>query len=413
MKLVITGAGGFVGTQLVNRLQHDPAYELLLVSRDAGSLKIRFPRSAVCNYDCLSAQPLENAVIIHLAVRNNDQDGTNAEFKAANVDHLLKTAHEARLGGAKKFINLCSTHALLPKRDSPYGQSKRQGAIELAAAWPSAAVNLYLPAVYGDQFQGKLAVLNSLPAPFRTLTLALLRLIKPVVSVDCLLAELEEVFNEPLINEDDWQNEKYFADPVPRYGVYALLKRSLDLLAAVTILVSAGWLMILIAAYIRWDSPGSSIFAQKRVGRNGVIFTCYKFRTMAIGTVEAASHEVSASVVTKAGLFLRRTKLDELPQILNVFRNEMSLVGPRPCLPSQHELIRLRQKRGVFCLKPGITGIAQINDIDMSEPARLAAWDSRYGAFRTTLLDLLVIFGTVVGRGGGDRVKDTAQAVGQ
>ena len=410
MKLVITGAGGFVGTQLVNRLQHNPAYELLLVSRDVGSLKKRFPDVAICSYNCLAAQTLKDAVIVHLAVRNNNQAGTEAEFMAANVHHLLSMANDAKLNGSKKFINFCSTHALLPKQNNFYGHSKKQGAIKLASAWPSAAVNLYLPAVYGTQFQGKLAILNPLPLPFRTATLSLLKVFKPVVSVDHLLAKLEELVNEPPVNEDGWQTEKYCADPVPQFGVYAALKRSLDLLAALTILILGGWLMLFIAAYVRFDSPGSAIFAQKRIGRNGAVFTCYKFRTMATGTVEAASHEVSAAVVTKAGSFLRRTKLDELPQIFNVFRNEMSLVGPRPCLPSQHELIHLRQTRGVFSLKPGITGLAQINDIDMSEPARLAAWDSRYGAFRTSLLDLLVILRTVMGRGGGDRVNDTANA---
>jgi lipopolysaccharide/colanic/teichoic acid biosynthesis glycosyltransferase len=410
MKLVITGAGGFVGTQLVNRLQHDPAYELLLVSRDASSLKKHFPDVAICSYDCLRVQPLEDAVILHLAVRNNDQASSEADFMAANVDHLLKTARDAKLNGAKKFINFCSTHALQVKQNNFYGHSKKQGAIKLASEWPSAAVNLYLPAVYGTQFKGKLTILNTWPLPLRVVTLSLLRLFKPVLSVDHLLAKLKELFDELPVNGDDWQTEKYCADPVPQYGVYAMLKRSLDLLAALSILTFGGWLMLLIAAYVRLDSPGSVIFAQKRVGRNGVIFTCYKFRTMATGTVEAASHEVSAAVVTKAGSFLRRTKLDELPQIFNIFRNEMSLVGPRPCLPSQHELIHQRQARGVFLIKPGITGLAQINDIDMSEPARLAAWDSRYSAFRTMLLDLSVIFRTVMGRGGGDRVNDTANA---
>lgn len=408
MKLVLTGAGGFIGTQLIHRLRHDPAYELLLVSRDAVSLQNRFPGLDVCSYGCLAARPLENAVFIHLAVRNNDKSGTEADFIATNVEHLLQTATVAKSSGAKKFINLSSTHALSSNPYSFYGHSKKVGAMNLASAWPEATTNLYLPAVYGTQFQGKLAILNQLPALVRNITIPLLRLFKPLVSVDVLMARLETLINEPRVDGVDWETEKYCADPVPKYGVYAALKRSLDLLAAITILIIAGWIMILIAAYVRLDSPGSSIFAQKRVGRNGRVFTCYKFRTMATGTVEAASHEVSAAVVTKAGMFLRRTKLDELPQILNVFRNEMSLVGPRPCLPSQHELIHLRRSRGVLCLKPGITGLAQVNDIDMSEPARLAAWDSRYGEFRTTLLDLLIILRTLIGKGGGDRVNDSA-----
>jgi O-antigen biosynthesis protein WbqP len=112
-----------------------------------------------------------------------------------------------------------------------------------------------------------------------------------------------------------------------------------------------------------------------------------------------------ASAVTPFGRFLRRTKLDELPQLWNVLKGEMSLVGPRPCLPNQEELIAERQKRGVFAVRPGITGLAQVNEIDMSEPARLAEVDERM--IRTlTLKDYfryLVL--TLTGKGSGDRVR--------
>ena len=124
---------------------------------------------------------------------------------------------------------------------------------------------------------------------------------------------------------------------------------------------------------------------------------------MSVGTAHVSTHLATAASVTRAGRFLRRTKLDELPQIANVFLNQMSLVGPRPCLPMQDELIDRREERGVFRVKPGITGLAQINDIDMSHSARLAAWDDRYIAFRTLKSDLLILLRTVVGGGSGDR----------
>ena len=126
---------------------------------------------------------------------------------------------------------------------------------------------------------------------------------------------------------------------------------------------------------------------------------------MKFGTRQAGTHEISASAVTPIGRHLRRTKLDELPQIVNILRNEMSLVGPRPCLPGQTELIDARRRLGVLTVKPGISGLAQINGIDMSTPWRLASWDARYIALRSLALDARIALRTVMGSGQGDRVK--------
>ena len=93
---------------------------------------------------------------------------------------------------------------------------------------------------------------------------------------------------------------------------------------------------------------------------------------------------------------MRKTKIDELPQVWNILRNEVSLIGPHPCLPVQDELIEARRSQGVFSVKPGISGLAQINGIDMSEPTTLARWDSRYIALRSLLLDLKITFATVI-----------------
>lgn len=404
MKLVITGASGFVGTQLLTQLKDDANCDLLLVTRNPTALRRRFPDQVVCSYENLSAQNLANSVFLHLAVLNNNQNGSDAEFAAVNVSHLLETASLARAGGARKFVNLCSTHALEPMLADAYSETKRYGALELAAFWPEGAINLYIPALYGSSYQGRLAPLRRLPEPLAQIALAALRQIKPMVSADRLWEQLNLIMNHSINRNDNWQTEQYLADPVPSWGLYALVKRIVDLTAALTILLFFGWLMLLIALYIRNDSAGPAIFVQERVGYSGAVFKCYKFRTMAVGTTEAATHDVGSAVITSAGGFLRRTKLDELPQIINIFRNEMSLVGPRPCLPLQMELIRLRKLRGVLALKPGITGLAQINDIDMSDPARLAAWDNRYAAFRTTLLDIMIAVRTALGRGKGDRV---------
>jgi O-antigen biosynthesis protein WbqP len=122
---------------------------------------------------------------------------------------------------------------------------------------------------------------------------------------------------------------------------------------------------------------GSPFFYQSRLGLNKKIFTIVKYRSMAAGTSELPTHEVSAAQITKIGSFLRNTKLDETPQLWNVLKGEMSLVGPRPCLTSQRKLILAREKLGVFAFRPGITGLAQINGIDMANPELLATVDSK------------------------------------
>lgn len=144
---------------------------------------------------------------------------------------------------------------------------------------------------------------------------------------------------------------------------------------------------------------GSPIFKQKRVGLNLKIFTLIKLRTMKIGTPSVGTHLTNSSNITYLGSFLRKFKLDELPQLLNVLLGDMSLVGPRPCLLNQKKLISERKKRGVFKVKPGITGLAQISKINMQTPKLLAKTDLQmikklnlFNYFYYILATILLIF---------------------
>ena len=128
---------------------------------------------------------------------------------------------------------------------------------------------------------------------------------------------------------------------------------------------------------------GSPIFFQKRLGKNRKPFTVIKFRTMKISTQSLPTHLVNANAITPLGFFLRKTKIDELPQLFNVLKGEMSIVGPRPCLLNQHELIYHRTQLGVFNHLPGITGLAQIKKVDMSVPKKLSEIDSEMLQFLT------------------------------
>lgn len=180
-------------------------------------------------------------------------------------------------------------------------------------------------------------------------------------------------------------------------------KRLLDIAIALPLLLVASPVLAVLVLAIRLDSTGPGLFRQMRVGRGERAFTCLKLRTMRADTGDRATHLTSADQVTRMGGFLRRTKLDELPQLWNVLKGEMSLVGPRPCLLSQDELIVARRRRGVFFVRPGITGLAQVRGIDMSDPERLAELDARYVETMSIAGDLGILAQTLVGKGQGDR----------
>ncbi|MFY9178633.1 MAG: sugar transferase [Venatoribacter sp.] len=166
-----------------------------------------------------------------------------------------------------------------------------------------------------------------------------------------------------------------------------------------------GFPVLLVIYVIGLFDTGSPLFFQERVGRNQKPFTLVKFRTMKLDTASVASHLASTASITKLGGFLRKTKLDELPQLWNVLKGEMSLVGPRPGLFNQTELTEERDRLGVFSVRPGITGLAQVNEIDMSTPKLLAETDAKMIRELSVTNYFKFILQTVTGKGAGDRVK--------
>ena len=165
-----------------------------------------------------------------------------------------------------------------------------------------------------------------------------------------------------------------------------------------------GWPLFSLIFIAGLFDTGSPIYLQERVGKNLKPFILFKFRTMSIHATPNATHLIDGSLVTPLGSFLRKTKLDELPQLWNVLKGDMSLVGPRPCLLNQKEVIETRYQLGVFAVRPGITGLAQINDIDMSTPELLAATDAQMISTLTISKYLTFIIKTVFGHGSGDKI---------
>ncbi len=188
--------------------------------------------------------------------------------------------------------------------------------------------------------------------------------------------------------------------------VYAVVKRALDIFFSIALL-SFLWLpMLIIIIAVRIDSDGEGIFRQKRVGRKGRIFMCYKFRTMyksAPPNMPSSQLTDSEIYITRVGRLLRQSSLDELPQLFNVLKGDMSLVGPRPLITEEVFVHEQRQKSGVYGLRPGITGLSQISGRDSVSDAQKAALDAQYYNSFGFLEDMKILARTL----GKMRVKDT------
>ncbi len=183
-----------------------------------------------------------------------------------------------------------------------------------------------------------------------------------------------------------------------------MLIRFFDILFSVLGLTLGLPLLILLWVIGLFDT-GSPIFFQQRLGQNRKPFLLVKFRTMKPDTASVPTHLADVSAITPLGYFLRRTKIDELPQLWNVLVGDMSLVGPRPCLKSQEDLIAEREGRQVFKVRPGITGLAQVQAIDMSTPKLLAKTDALMLKNMSVKVYFFYIYKTITGAGRGDRIK--------
>lgn len=180
--------------------------------------------------------------------------------------------------------------------------------------------------------------------------------------------------------------------------------RIYDFILSLTLIIFLSPLIIFLFVICLSESP-KPIFIQKRVGKNQVPFNLYKFRTMKLNSPSVASHLVSQNQVTPFGKIIRLLKLDELLQLINVLKGDMSLIGPRPCLFNQKELISEREKYNLFSVKPGISGLAQIKGIDMSKPSLLVKTEYKMISRFSQIRYFKYLFLTFAGRGKGDRVQ--------
>ncbi len=194
--------------------------------------------------------------------------------------------------------------------------------------------------------------------------------------------------------------------------LYPVIKRAFDLILSLIALILLSPLLLILALAVRMTSPGPAFFTQKRVGRNKTHFMIYKFRTMRTDAPkDAPTHllQNSQSYITPIGRFLRASSLDELPQLINILKGEMSIVGPRPALWNQFDLIAERDKYRANDVRPGLTGWAQINGRDELPIDVKARLDGEYIARMGFLFDIRCILGTVLSVLRRDGVREGAQ----
>ncbi|EGP0010649.1 sugar transferase [Enterococcus faecium] len=177
------------------------------------------------------------------------------------------------------------------------------------------------------------------------------------------------------------------------------LKRGIDLLLSLAGIIVLSPILLILCLAIKIDSKGPVIFKQKRVGKNKSHFYIYKFRTMKVDTPkETPTHLLSNPdfFITRVGKFLRKTSLDELPQLFNILKGDMAVIGPRPALWNQYDLIEERDKYHANDIRPGLTGLAQISGRDELEIEYKARLDGQYTSNITPLMDLKCFFGTII-----------------
>ena len=396
-KVLVTGASGYIGIPLVDLLCQSN-YSVSVVGRNKQKLKQLFPSIKSFSYKELFDKELKFDYIVHLAVANNDNKVNPEYYYDTNVTLLKSLLSFSKYSQVSKFFNLTTLH-VFTKKENAYVQTKREALKVLEEVQEFSIINVFIPAVYGDNLKGKLKILSIFPKKIRGISIKLLSSMFPVIERQKLCNHILK-----LLGESETERNLYFYDDKNKNLLFKTIKIGIDIIFSLTVIVFFSWLLISISLLIKLNSRGPILFIQERVGEGGSIFKIYKFRTMKIGTRNVGTHKVNKKSITTFGRVLRKTKLDELPQIINILFGQMSLIGPRPGLPTQKSLYKERKKRGIYSVKPGISGYSQLNRIDMSAPEQIAEWDQRYIAMRSIIFEFKLLLYTFT-NGFGDKVK--------
>lgn len=393
LRILLIGGTGFVGSQLAPVLR-SRGHQVVLASRKSDAAR------GIVGRDGWATAVENSNVVVFLSAINNDVDATPEQIRATNVDLPLEVAEMIDAGRPQRLVLFGSDHVDNVFPLDLYASSKAE-LTERLLERPALPVTVQiLSPVHGARFVKKLSAVDRFPGPLRRLAVAALGAVRPLSHIDQIADEIEAA-----PNASNGLLFRRVVDDQDHNFIYRSVTRFFDLAFAIAVIVFFGWLMAILAIMIAATTTGPALFKQQRVGRHGRIFTCYKFRTMRVNTPQVATHQVSSDSTTSVGKRLRDWKLDELPQVFNILANHMSLVGPRPCLPTQHELVAARDKLGVMAVKPGVTGWSQIHGIDMSDPEVLAQSDADFLHCRSIPLYVRIALLTFLGKGQGDKIR--------
>lgn len=383
----MTGASGFLGTQLVPSLL-EAGHSVLIVSRNARRSMSLFPQCQVVAPDEWSSFGVGYDCVLHLAAMNSDARGDLAEYLEVNDKLAAKYAKEAKQASIPRFIYASSVHTLLPTKQSHYAVSKKKGEESVIRSFGPAVTVMYLGAVHGRSFPKKLSFLDRMAPPIGKFLFSLASILQPTTSV-ALITELIE--DETAVGQ---VCRRILTDSKSQNIWYRVWQRLLNvafLAGAIIVspLILGWWLTVVITD----GRPG--VFSQERVGKTSSRFICLKLRTMRKNTPSVGTHDLEDKYFLRGARFIRSINLDEFPQAINILQGHMNLIGPRPSLTSQLEIVKLREQAGVLELLPGLTGWAQVNAADMSSPRAVAKFDEEYLHLRSVSLDIEILLKTL------------------
>ena len=204
--------------------------------------------------------------------------------------------------------------------------------------------------------------------------------------------KFEEEFDEEAIAID-------FSDVLVKESIfYSVTKRLIDIVGSLCGIILLSPLFLIVAILIKLDSKGPVIFKQTRIGKDSKPFNIYKFRSMKVETPNLSTEEFknASDFTTRVGKFIRKTSIDELPQLVNILKGDMSIVGPRPVIEKEVRLLELRKECKVDSILPGITGLAQINGRDHVDDYQKVKYDFEYLVKRNLVLDIKIIINTIL-----------------
>ncbi|MBW2186306.1 MAG: NAD-dependent epimerase/dehydratase family protein [Deltaproteobacteria bacterium] len=463
--ILITGASGFIGRHLISFLQADDFILRCSVHNNERNRSVSVVKDIGAEtmwQECLA----DVNIVVHLAAYVQSSDLESMEtFRQINVEGTLNLARQAAVAGVKRFVFISSikvngeettsgspfSENTLPKPQSFYAISKYEAEQGLRVISEETGLDVVIvrpPLVYGPDVKGNFKTMIRWAGKGIPLPLGAIQNKRSLVAIDNLVDFIVTCIKHPaaanqtfVVSDDEdlsttqllkhlstAMEKSLFLIPVPvillRFGAGLFGKREIiqrlcdnlqvDIAKARDVL---GWQPI-----VSVDEGLRHCITDRQVRSvkvRDVVIRCFDIVFSILGLILAfpvllllvglslldTGSLASASSITPFGQLLRRTKLDELPQLWNVIKGEMSLVGPRPCLFNQDDLIQERETRGVFNARPGITGLAQVSAIDMSTPQLLAETDQKMLENLSVKDYFRYIFMTVAGKGAGDRVK--------